>query len=339
VLDLVSSDYRIWRQDRGALGQQDPLPGPALAAGKWGSIDGGHRLIPIGSKQVLDWTVSSGQYRVWNYAGTYGLYNSDPLPGAPLWQGQHAQLKAGNEVVELDNDHLLTWDTKTGKYQVWQMSMSTPAGGDLLGNAPITQGTFDITGEHRLINLNGMRVLDFNPVSDTKGTARVFNYQLGASGAFLNTPPVTQHDWSTIAKGHQLVALGGSRILDWVPDTGGFRVWTYDPSTSGTADPLPGMPVSSGQWGSIDKNCVLIKIDSGHVIGWVHDAAFYRVWRDNPAATGDFLPFPPLTEGFWQTIGQGHRMIALTGAKVLEWDQATGNYRIWKFAPPTPELS
>jgi hypothetical protein len=208
-----------------------------------------------------------------------------------------------------------------------------------LSSSPVKSGTFDITKDHQLLNVVVGRLLDFVPTGATGGDVRVFTFDL-SHGKPLLSSPITQHHWHSIGKGHELSSLGGGRVLDWVPETGEFRVWTFDASAMGSANPLSG-PVSSGTWGSIQDGHRLIKIGTGHVIDWIHDAGWYRVYKEDPTAVGDFLPTPTLVEGFWKTIIKGHQMIPLTvkgvGAgdflsRVLEWDESSGDYRVWKFA-------
>ncbi|HEY2799012.1 MAG TPA: hypothetical protein VGI85_00320, partial [Chthoniobacterales bacterium] len=235
-----------------------------------------------------------------------------------------------HQVLELDSSHLLTWHTSSGKFDVWRIKTGTPRGGDVLSSSPVKSGTFDITKDHQLLNIGGGRLLDFVPSKGGSGDVRVFGFDL-SPGKQLLTGPITHHHWHSIGEGHQLSSLGGGRVLDWVSETGEFRVWKFDASAKGSANPLSG-PVSSGIWGSIQDGHRLIKIDTGHVIDWIHDAGWYRVYKEDPTAVGNFLPSPTLVEGFWKTIIKGHQMIPLKGAKVFEWDESSGNYRVWKFA-------
>jgi len=320
VLDRHGSKYRIWRHDAGAHGHQDPLPAWALALGEWQTIDGSHRLIPVGTNQVLDWVPSSGEFRVWTYWGKYGMYQPDPLPGAALAHGTLAQLKKGHGVVALAPNHVLTWNGDDGSFDLWKIAD---------GLVKVKSGTFDFTHGHQIVDVGGGRLLDFETDA---GKARVFPYDL-TPGTPLLGAVITTHTWASIATGHTLQPLGGGRVLDWVPadDGSDFRVWQYDPTKTGTHDPLPAPAKSSGHWGSIVKGHILVPIDTGHVIDWIHDAGWYRVYAQDPTAKGDFIPDPTLVEGFWETIVKDHRMIGVTGARTLEWNRETGAYRIWGF--------
>jgi Astacin (Peptidase family M12A) len=330
ILDRHDSIYVIGQNDRTAIQDGDPLSGFALAFGEWETINGDHRLIPVGKSQVLDWVPGTGEFRVWNYPGKYGSYQPNPLLGSPLFQGTRSQLTKGHQVLELDSSHLLTWHTSSGKFDVWTIKTGTSGGGDALSSSPVKSGTFDIIKDHQLLNVGGGRLLDFVPTGAAGSDVRVFTFDL-SHGKPLLSSPITQHHWHSIGKGHELSSLGGGRVLDWVPETGEFRVWTFDASATGSADPISG-PVSSGTWGNIQDGHRLIKIDTGHVIDWIHDAGWYRVYKEDPTAVGNFLPSPTFVEGFWKTIIKGHQMISLTGAKVFEWEESSGNYRVWKFA-------
>jgi Astacin (Peptidase family M12A) len=324
VLDRTIAEYRIWKQDLSAKVIQDPLH-PLLAQGSWASF-GVNRLLSMGASQILDWRPgpNSSEFKVWQYGAKFGAYKPNPLR-KPLFHGTRAQLKQGREVVQLDNTHLLTWATATGQYDVWTLKDT----GDGDAFSLLKSDTFDIKKNHQLINLGNGRLLDFMPTGATTGKSRVFGFDL-TPGKPLLTAPIVDHDWTTIGEGHQFISLGGGRVLDWIPDTGRFRVWKYNPNVSGNVDCLTTL-LSGDKWDDIRTGHALVKIDTGHVLDWIPGAGWYRVYLDHSSATGDILG-PSLVEGFWETIRDGHRLMGLFGAKVLEWEPASGDYRIWKFA-------
>jgi hypothetical protein len=149
----------------------------------------------------------------------------------------------------------------------------------------------------------------------------------------LPAPAVVQGQWVTIRSGHVLVPLPG-RVLDWEPASGHYRLWRYDPRITGNADPLPGNPVTEGTWASVRTGHELIPLGD-RVLDWEPGSGHYRIWRFDPAAAGgaDPLPGPALVEGTWVTIRTGHRLIPLSGNRVLDWEPATGHARIWNYDP------
>lgn len=55
--------------------------------------------------------------------------------------------------------------------------------------------------------------------------------------------------------------------------------------------------------------------------------AAYAMYAPDP------LPGPALAEGTWQTIRSGHRLVPLVGGRVLDWEPASGGYRVWRYDP------
>jgi hypothetical protein len=148
----------------------------------------------------------------------------------------------------------------------------------------------------------------------------------------LPGPAIVAGQWATIRSGHVLVSLP-QRVLDWEPATGHYRLWRYDPAIAGVADPLPGAPVTEGTWQTVRTGHELIVLGPDRVLDWEPATGHHRIWRFDPNATGsaDPLPGPAISEGTWQTIRTGHRLIPLGGNRVLDWEPANGHLRIWNY--------
>ncbi len=141
---------------------------------------------------------------------------------------------------------------------------------------------------------------------------------------------LTEGRWETIRTGHELVFVGGDRMIDWEPSSGHYRLWAYDQTPNHGQDPLPGRAICEGTWSSIGRGHELTYLFKDRLLDWEPATGNYRVWEfDRDARGGD--PFPTLTcEGNWETIGRGHRFIYLDGDLVLDWNVPTGDYRVWR---------
>jgi hypothetical protein len=196
---------------------------------------------------------------------------------------------------------------------------------------PVTANRWStVTAGHVLVYL-GERVLDWVPAS---GDYRIWTVDRNATGSTDPLPNlVTEGNWTTIRSGHELIDLGHNRVLDWVPATGDFRVWQYDPSQAGTSDPFPGSPLTEGNWTTVRTGHRLISLDGDRVLDWVPATGGYRIWPHDPAAAGtsDPLPGPAVTEGTWATIQQGHELVYLGHDRVLDWEPRTGQFRTWRY--------
>jgi len=140
---------------------------------------------------------------------------------------------------------------------------------------------------------------------------------------------LTEGKWETIRSGHELVFVGGDRMLDWEPSSGHFRLWAYDQSPSQGNDPLPGRAICEGKWSSIGRGHELIYLFKDRLLDWEPATGHFRVWQfDRDARSGD--PFPALScEGTWSSIKGNHHFIYMDGDLMLDWQPASGDYKVW----------
>jgi hypothetical protein len=222
-----SGHYRIWAYDRTITGADDPLPGDPVVEGTWATIRTGHHLVSLGGDRVLDWEPESGHYRIWAYDRTV-TGAGDPLPGDPVVEGTWATIRTGHRLVSLGFDRVLDWEPANGHYRVWAYDRAKTGQSDPLPEPPVTEGTWESikTGQH-LISLEKNRVLDWEPGT---GRYRIWKFsplQTGQQDPFPGDP-IDAGTWETIRTGHQLIYLAGNRVLDWEPETGNYRIWSYD---------------------------------------------------------------------------------------------------------------
>ena len=135
---------------------------------------------------------------------------------------------------------------------------------------------------------------------------------------------------------HDVIYLGGDRVLD-VNQWGEYRIWVYDRSIRGDADPLVSKEVW-GDWTSIDCYHELIYLGNDRVLDWNWTNGDYRIWVYDRNVRGNHDPFPgdPEVYGTWSSIkGPGEegdvRLIYLNNDRVLEWHENDGSYRIWVY--------
>lgn len=203
---------------------------------------------------------------------------------------------------------------------------------DPLPNPAIVQGTWQtIRSGHVLVSLPG-RVLDWEPAT---GHYRLWRYDPAITGNADPLPgnPVTEGTWQTIRSGHELIALGPDRVLDWEPASGHHRIWRFDPNAHG--DPLPGAPVSEGTWKTIRTGHRLIPLGGNRVLDWEPATGHLRIWNYDPNFTGqgDPLPGNAVVDHTWVTIRSGHELLPLSADRILDWEPATGHYRVWAYDP------
>lgn len=252
---------------------RDPLGG-CVTKGIWSSIREGHELVYLSARdRILDWE-SSGRFHLWNYDRT--VSNGDPLPNAQA-EGSWGSIGAGHELISLGGDHVLDWESSSGFYRVWQYDRNAHGNRDIFPDI-VTKGTWSsIASSKRLISLGGDRLLDWEPSS---GAFRIWAYDrsVRSGGDPLPGGPVVEGAWGSIRTGHELVYCGNDCVLDWVPGSGNYRLWSFDRHARGSGDPLP-RELAAGNWASIRGNHRLISLEGNRVLDWEPDSGAYRIWE------------------------------------------------------------
>jgi hypothetical protein len=144
---------------------------------------------------------------------------------------------------------------------------------------------------------------------------------------------VQQGKWDSIDDSHQLIPMHDGKVLDWVPDTGAWRLWNYDPSH---AKCLVG-PVSQGRWQSVRDGHVLVPMHDGKVLDWVPDDGGWRLWNYVPTNHDDCLPVPAVSHGKWKSVHDGHVLVPMRDGKVIDWVPDDGTWRLWNYVPSNLE--
>jgi hypothetical protein len=285
----------------GGPGKLEALGPSSLTAsepllGSWSElgIDGTHRLTYIGQDRILDWIPAkdSSRYRVWAFdrSALAGDPALFPLVEQPSWR-------------TITADHELIW-----------------LGRDLQADPHSTEDLVldwaPATGDYRLYRV------------DLEGTK-----EDGTTPDILPEPPLARGNWKTIHAGRKLIYLGGNRVLDWESATGNFRICTLNRGARGANgpnnDPLPTQEVQ-GSWPTIGEGHRIINLGGDRVLTWLPETGAYRVWRYDRSVrgTGEPLVSPPVVEGIWHDVDDGHELSWLGGRHVLDWQADSSTYRI-----------
>jgi hypothetical protein len=256
--------------------------------------------------------------------------SGDPLPAPPLTEGRWDTIGAGHRLIYIGNDRLLDWMPVVGNYRIFSLNRAAAGSDDPTAGPILCQGRWaKITFDHQLVYLGGDRLLDWVP--DEK-RFRVWRIDRAAAGAADPLPgaPLTEGIWADIDADHQLVAINPTRVIDWKPSSGDFKVWQQDPAAAGASSPFISPALTQGTWNSIRTNHNLMAVGLDRVLDWVPSTGDLRVWRYDPAAAGDPFPGDPEVTGKWRTIGLNHDLVYLDGDLLLDWEPA-GRFRMWRY--------
>lgn len=138
---------------------------------------------------------------------------------------------------------------------------------------------------------------------------------------------------------HHLVPLGGGEggeLLDWVEETGAFKVWTARKDPGPTEDPYWSMLRTSGTFLTIGPGHRLVWLasqlglwDKGSVLDWVPNVGGRIFELDRGITDGD--PMPKLLNDSEFQIPAERELIYLDHERVLDWNRSTGDIIVWEY--------
>jgi len=91
--------------------------------------------------------------------------------------------------------------------------------------------------------------------------------------------------------------------------------------------------VASGTWKTIVSGHTLVRMPDGRVLDWVPGDGTWRLWNYDASSVHDVLPGAPVDIGNWFSIHVPQQLIVMHDGKVLDWDQLTGDWRLWRYQP------
>jgi phospholipase C len=272
-----ADDYSIWRVDLHCEQLLHRVTGGAET-----KLDRKHQLISIGN-YILEWGPIILQDYTPNGVFPYRLLEFDPNDPDPLGTKTAKVVTKG------------TWP----KLKFWK---SRPDFGNPDGAAKAYN-----SGEKLMLLPLGTFILNIIPTTG-RGTFRLFSFDPGSIDPLYEFPTWTYGSFLKIQFGHELIPLG-DYVLDRVPATGEYSLWSFDPMKS---SPLLPPPVQKGRWKDIDATHRLIPIGE-HVLDWDMGKARYRLWCFDPKSDdplGDIVGDGPMPEAFGMTT-------TLTGHQAL----------------------
>jgi Peptidase family M23 len=264
----------------------------------------------------------------------------DPLPRPPVVEGTWQTVRTGHRLIYLRSSRILDWEPASGHYRIWDYDENATNSNPLKW-PPVTQGTWaTIKTGHELVFISPIdKMLDWEPAT---GHWRLWNYDHNASG---NMNPLSgPYDQASSSNG----LLGPGRIvvaityflLIWEPSSGHWDLVLYK-----TSPPFPDVELFSGDhaegtWKSIRTGHRIIDLgrapfenDKPRVLDWEEQSGHYRIFRfDNNAIDTNASPLtgPVVMSGIWEDRA-GHSLVHFGGNRVLDWEPASGHYKIWNY--------
>ena len=235
--------YGLWRVDLHGDELLRPVPLSPEAR-----FDRAHQVVQIGS-YLLEW--GPIMLEAYQPCFPYRLFEFDPSSKDPL---AASAIQKG------------LWTKQ--KFWGYRPDFANPHGAN--------EG-YDIGHELMLVPL-GNFVLNVIPTVG-RGTFELWNFDPSpfASADPLPQPYTPQGSFDEIQFGDELIPMG-NYVLDRLPRTGEYRLWSFDPQA---IMPLALPPVQRGRWPHIGEDHRLVAMGD-HVLDWSPQDRSYRLWRFDP---------------------------------------------------------
>ncbi|MCB0208902.1 MAG: hypothetical protein KDJ52_06220 [Anaerolineae bacterium] len=192
----------------------------------------------------------------------------------------------------------------------------------------------DLTPTTQLTYLGTNRLLSWDALSN--------HYQMWRFDPTFSTPIDTFPDQRLTAgtlpdsaPDQTLTFLGDARILNWQRATGQYKVQHYRLNTTRRTDLLSLQTTEAGTLRSTTGQRRLIYMGDDRVLDWEPATGRYQLWQYDPTNAEPNAPFPGtlIAEGRWPDIPADHELVYLGYRRILDWEPATGDYRIWRYDP------
>lgn len=253
---FISSDkdtgkFQVW-----ALDLNSPSLFTSLDSKYENCIPKGSNLVQVGD-YILQWSAlnKDNQY-------SYRLLQFNPIADNPL----------GSYVPDPSQNGKLVWSDRFVQAGTWDKKKFFSSRQDF-ANPKGAQKGFESGSELELISMHNF-VLNFIP-TDGRGTNQLFNFD-PASKDPLPAPYSPQGAWASIELGHKLMHVNGY-VLDWIPATGEYVIWQFDPQAEGS---LSYPPIQKGNWDQLGINSDhQLYVIGGYILDWEPANNHYRLWE------------------------------------------------------------
>lgn len=124
-------------------------------------------------------------------------------------------------------------------------------------------------------------------------------------------------------------------VLNWIPTPGRgtHQLFNFD---AGSPDPLPGAWGAQGAWLTIQQGHELVYV-SGYILDRDIAKGDFTIWQFDAQAESS-LSYPAIRKGNWKKLGiNSKHTLTVLGNYVLDWESATGKFRLWEFDKDHPD--
>jgi phospholipase C len=242
-------------------------------------------IVPAGGGAFLVWVPQSGYAQLWKPIGTsYG----------PVTWTQWANVRESVILAWAFEDRIVSLHQKSAELRLWRTDLTAEAGADPL--RPQSRSAFTPTALTReLAALDADHMLVWFP-GDGRFAIHLVDRLAANEATALVVPPLVEGKDARFLRGHEIVALDATRLLEWEPRTGDYRIWSLSLASSAVA-PFGATPLVAGRRADLaqdlaaDRDVQLMLLDRGQLLLWNRptgriDAVAFASGQD-PLAEGE----------------------------------------------------
>ena len=216
-------------------------------------------LLPIGDGFVLDWTTRTQEGRIW------AVGTDPPLGVAPITGGPAPGLLPRTTIVPIGKRRVLMLQSDKPNVSIFTVNVGAPRGANVLvstlGEAVLEEGS----SGHGFVGLDGDYFLDYRTGNGTYNVHRVDETARDTAQVITGT------EWTgvnpALRRGARIINLGQHRLLEWVPITGQFHVWSYT-LQPGRADIFEPQPLAAGQFADLTPDHEIVVVTADRILIW-----------------------------------------------------------------------
>lgn len=338
LFDQNSGVFAIHQVDREAMGSANtalPFSSAAIVEGHWNSTNA-RTFSYMENDLVLEYEPSTGAYRFWHYDRSV-VEDENPFRG-PITAGTF--LVTDRTFMGLGSPVMLDYDQMKGDYRVWSCSPEEFRIGEALPCAKIAVGSI-FKGPACAPNVTkcdyasrGRCVVD--PGCGWCGesaSCKIGGEEGPISGSCLSW------DYGVDKLQHTMTYLHQGEVMDYSPTSGKYNIWSLDRAATGRCAALSNLnneaafpAIATGSLSVVNHKMMYMSDDQLFDYNPVTGA--YRIGKCNRELfrTQGHLHCDTLNQGEWPAIKGDHSLTYLGKNSVLDYEAASGVFRIWEYS-------
>jgi hypothetical protein len=204
-----------------------------------------------------------------------------PLGSGPIASGGVAGFSPRTTLTPIGKRRVLLSQTDKPNVSIFTVNDSAAPGGNVLlstlGDSVLEEGS----AGHGFVRLTDEYFLDYRSGSGVYNVHHVDETARDTAKVITGTEFHGTH--LALRRGARIINLGQNRILEWVPVTGDFRVWSFS-LQPGQAEIFGDRPLATGHFSDLTPNHELVVVAPDRVLVWERNTGHLELRVLDPLA-------------------------------------------------------